>query len=481
MSNRNAVIIKKVKKVSAAGHHGGAWKVAYADFVTAMMAFFLLLWLLSMVSDEKRARISEYYQTFSLYSESGSSFMSGADDDIFKSSTAGNEKVLTEMVGDDESAHDIQENLSKAISDKLGELEDQVLVEKTKDGIRIHLTDNEGSTMFQSGSSEMTAKAKEVLRVIGENIKSLKNRVSIEGHTDALPFAGKQYSNWELSTERASSARRELEANGLDPKRLISVAGFSDTDPLIKNDPNDARNRRISIILKFPGKEQKKPLLTKNPDDSGNKVSKELMNIIDKSTINARGNNDKEAIKIIDNTPGENTKHSSSSSASVEKESDIAPLNNNFSPVINKEEWRSKLAIPESMSQKDQISQGTQKDNFSPVFGKEGWNPNIAISESMPEEDRINAVSQKDIVSPAINKNREVSEELMKLIDKSTVTARGNNDREAIDIIIDMPVTNNNQPSSFPPDPAEKDPVDPASQKGDFSPVIDKSGWKPVF
>ena len=157
MSNRNAVIIKKVKKVSGAGHHGGAWKVAYADFVTAMMAFFLLLWLLSMVSDEKRARVSEYYQNFSLYSESGDSFMSGADDDIFQNTSAGNEKVLTEMEGDDESSDDIQDNLSKAISDKLGELEEQVLVEKTKDGIRIHLTDNEGSTMFQRGSSEMTA------------------------------------------------------------------------------------------------------------------------------------------------------------------------------------------------------------------------------------------------------------------------------------------------------------------------------------
>ena len=479
MSNRKPVIIKKVKKVTAAGHHGGAWKVAYADFVTAMMAFFLLLWLLSMTSDEKRARISDYFQHFSLYTESGSSFMSGADDDIFKNTTAGSAKALTELEGDDEIAENIKKSLSKAIADNLGDLEEQVLIEKVKDGIRIHLTDNEGSTMFQSGSNEMTLKAKEVLKIIGENIRSLKNRVSIEGHTDAIPFTGKNYSNWELSTERASAARRELEANGLDPKRLISVAGFADTDPLIENDPNDARNRRISIILKFPRKKQKRQVLSKKPNDPGKKTSEEIMNIIDKSAITARGNNDKDSRNILVNAPVENNNQPSSSPpAPAEKETEMAPSNNQFSPVIDKEELKSSIIIPESMSQKDQIGNTSEKDNFLPVFGEEGWKPNTAIPESMSQKDEIDPALQKDDFSPAINKKGNISEELMNLIDNSAITARGNNDRDTINIIIDVP---DNQPSSSPPAPEEQDQSDSATKDDDFSPVIDKSGWKPIF
>ena len=374
MSNRGPIIIKKVKKVSGGGHHGGAWKVAYADFVTAMMAFFLLLWLLSMTSDEKRARISDYFQHFSLYTESGSSFMSGADDDIFKNTTAGSAKALTELEGDDEAdeaAENIKINLSKAIADNLGDLEEQVLIEKVKDGIRIHLTDNEGSTMFQSGSNEMTLKAKEVLKIIGENIRSLKNRVSIEGHTDAIPFTGKNYSNWELSTERASSARRELEANGLDPKRLISVAGFADTDPLIKDAPNDSRNRRISIILKFPGKNQKSQILSKKTKDTNNKMSDELMTIIDKSSITARGNNDKDALNVVIDAPVTNNNHP----APVEKEPEIAPANNKYSPVIDKEEWKTVITPPEPVIEKEPPAPAPGDDDFSPVIDKNGWKP----------------------------------------------------------------------------------------------------------
>jgi outer membrane protein OmpA-like peptidoglycan-associated protein len=406
--------------------------------------------------------------------------MSGSDDDIFKNTSAGSEKVLTEKEGDDESAENIEETLNNAIASKLGDLEDQVLVEKVRDGIRIHLTDNEGSTMFERGSNKMTPKAKAVLRVIGENIKSLKNRVSIEGHTDAMPFAGKNYSNWELSTERASAARRELEANGLDPKRLISVAGFADTAPLVKDNPNDARNRRISIILKFPRKKQKRQILTKKPTDPGKKVSDELMNLIDKSTITARGNNDKDATNTLVNAPAENnSQNAASPSTTIEKEMDNSLSNNQFKPVIDKEKWKANIVIPKSMSQKDQTGQGSQKDNFSPVFGKEAWNPSIAIPESIPEEGQIDSASQKDDYSPAFNHKGNISEELMNLIDQSTITARGNNDRDTINIIIDVPVENNDQPS--PPDPVEKDPSDFAPENDGFSPVIDKSGWKPIF
>jgi len=116
------------------------------------------------------------------------------------------------------------------------------------------LTDKKGSLMFEKGKSTMTPKAKEILRIVAENIKPLTNKVVIEGHTDAVPYSGRQYSNWELSTERASSARRELEANGLDSSRIARVAGYADTDPLIKENPRDPRNRRISITLQIPRK-----------------------------------------------------------------------------------------------------------------------------------------------------------------------------------------------------------------------------------
>jgi chemotaxis protein MotB len=115
--------------------------------------------------------------------------------------------------------------------------------------------------MFKLGSSELSPKAREVLRVISENIKSFPNKVIIEGHTDALAYAGGDYTNWELSTERASSARKELEANGLDPRRIARVAGYADTDPLIKEDPADPRNRRISIVLLFPREKGIKDIL----------------------------------------------------------------------------------------------------------------------------------------------------------------------------------------------------------------------------
>jgi len=281
MSNQKTIIVKKVKKHGGGGHHGGSWKVAYADFVTAMMAFFLLLWLLNMSSPEKRVRLSYYFKYFSIFSQSGTSFLSKSSE-MFSESGQTHEKVFMDTPTDkrklsnekkntnegtagggtntsDDSAYlkGMEKALKQVMVDKLGDLKDQVLVDTVEDGIRIQMIDKDGSDMFELGSSRLTPKAKEILHVIGQNIKDLPNNIIIEGHTDALPFAGRDYSNWELSTERASSARKELEANGLDPQRIMRVAGYADKDPLIKENPADPRNRRISIILKVPtGKEK---------------------------------------------------------------------------------------------------------------------------------------------------------------------------------------------------------------------------------
>jgi chemotaxis protein MotB len=311
VSNQRPIIIKKVKKVVGGGHHGGAWKVAYADFVTAMMAFFLLMWLLNMSSAEKRVRLSYHFKTFSLFKQGGTSFM-GKSSSMFsetgettqqafretptdkKKSTNENETLsMSEKIelsnwqnrggdSDEEKRKEaeisinlstgkkqyadaalnvsnesgdgymggIETALKQSIMDQLGDMKDQVLVDTVEDGVRIQMIDKDGSEMFEIGSSRLTPKAKEVLQVINGNINKLPNKIIVEGHTDSIPYSGKEYSNWELSTERASSSRRQLEANGLAPDRIIRVAGYADTEPLIKENPADPRNRRISITLK---------------------------------------------------------------------------------------------------------------------------------------------------------------------------------------------------------------------------------------
>jgi chemotaxis protein MotB len=273
-------IIKKIKKSGHGGAHGGSWKVAYADFVTAMMAFFLLLWLISMVSDDKRARVSEYFKHFSLFDKSGQSFM--MDNQIIKSKI---EVVDTEDAGSESSNNDnaetsnvspmgntsglgenlentadgIKEKLKREIELKLANMKDQVLVDIYDGAVRIEVVDKKGgSAMFNSGSRDMTAEGKSALRVIAESIRAVQGKIAIEGHTDATTYAGSQYSNWELSTERASAARRELENSGMSPDKLIRVAGYAATEPLITEDSFDPRNRRISIRV-FPGESQPPP------------------------------------------------------------------------------------------------------------------------------------------------------------------------------------------------------------------------------
>lgn len=264
------IIIKKVKKKGGAGGHGGAWKVAYADFVTAMMAFFLMMWLLNMTSSEKRARISQYFKTYSIFQTGGAStpvvFKEGgpltSGEQESKGQTTGSVQVPEpgnlpafgqggEGLGRS-SAETFKESIKQAIETKLGDIKDQVMVDIYEGGVRIQLVDTEGKTMFDVGSSRPTGMAMRILQVIGDNVRALPNPVAIEGHTDALAYKSTAYGNWELSTERALTARKELEKLGLESSRLTKVAGYADTVPLIKENPRDPRNRRISIILLFP-------------------------------------------------------------------------------------------------------------------------------------------------------------------------------------------------------------------------------------
>lgn len=256
MDQKNKLIIKKVKKIEDRGSHGGSWKVAYADFVTAMMAFFLLLWLITMVAPEKKTKLSSYFKDFSLFEHSGSSFMDKSSE-LFNQSGESSSKLTTEIGGKFQmkmKAEEFKKAIKQAIEDKLADIKDQVLVDIFEGGVRIQLVDKEGKPMFDLGSAKLTPIAARILKVIGDNIKSLPNMVAIEGHTDALAYRSSNYGNWELSTERALTARKQLEEYGLNPVRLTKVAGYADTSPLISEDPRDPRNRRISIILLFPDK-----------------------------------------------------------------------------------------------------------------------------------------------------------------------------------------------------------------------------------
>ena len=245
------IIIKKRKKHHDAAH-GGAWKVAYADFITALMAFFLVMWLLAMVAPQKRAAMAEYFREYSVFKESGKSFMDKTSQ-VLRQPDQGFMKTAQDTTkgsgGGKITAEDLMKKLKTSIDDKLKSVKNQVLVDIMEGGVRVQITDNEGSMMFPLGSAEPTPKAKEILRLVTENIANIENRIAIEGHTDAAPFKNVQTTNWELSTARASAARRELESNGIAPSHIARVVGYADQELFIPDNPRDPRNRRISIIV----------------------------------------------------------------------------------------------------------------------------------------------------------------------------------------------------------------------------------------
>jgi chemotaxis protein MotB len=259
------IIIKRVKKHHAEAH-GGSWKVAYADFVTAMMAFFLLLWLISMVTPEKRAIVADYFKNYNLFSQSGRSFMeysSGIKQEL-KTST---EEPATGAI----SMHEVQKKLKISLDEMQG-LQSQVLVDQLDEGLRIQIVDLEGKPMFQSGSAVPTERCKQILRVVTECIKDARILVAVEGHTDAAGSKTAREKNWDLSTARATFARKMIEGYGLDQEKISKVVGYADTDLLDKEDPTSARNRRISLIL-TDAREKKTTVATPKKEEEPKPIS----------------------------------------------------------------------------------------------------------------------------------------------------------------------------------------------------------------
>lgn len=250
------VIIKKVKSGGHEGSHGGSWKVAYADFVTAMMAFFLLMWLLGALKPQQKVGVATYMKQYN----------------VMKGTSAIKEKIDKEikLIFDQEgkgakgemgivdtglSGTGAGERLMKAVKAeiemKLSDVQNQVLVDSVDNTVRVQLVDAEGNLMFPSGSAELTPTAKKILQVIADKLKDSAVKIAIEGHTDAYRYNTGGLTNWELSTMRASAARRELELNGFNPDHLVKVAGYADTVPLVGDNPFDPRNRRISLLLYY--------------------------------------------------------------------------------------------------------------------------------------------------------------------------------------------------------------------------------------
>jgi chemotaxis protein MotB len=286
------IIIKKVKKVAPAGHHGGAWKVAYADFVTAMMAFFLLLWLLNVTTDEQKRGIADYFSPASLARQSSGSggILGGAtlsaegamrsqrsqvgltlelpssdEESVTKGHEEGapDEEQLEDLLAkrEEEQFAAAEEALRQAIESvpELQALAKNLLIDQTPEGMRIQIVDQAKKSMFPIGRAEMYDHTEKLLSLVAGAIAQLPQKIAIKGHTDATPYVTDNgYSNWELSTDRANSSRRALVKAGLPSERVDSVAGRADQEPLKPDRPFDPQNRRISVIL-----------LRENPRSSG--------------------------------------------------------------------------------------------------------------------------------------------------------------------------------------------------------------------
>ncbi len=260
------IIIKKVRKKGHGGGHGGAWKVAYADFVTAMMAFFLLMWLLAMVSPETRAGVSYYFKHFNVFDKSGLSFVETKVNprvSLMDEQVTGKPELSLQIEDEEQKAiksdEILSEKLKKEIEAKLSDFKDQIIIDTFEGSVRVEILDKETGTMFALGSAEISANGKRILKTIAPAIIASNRKIAIEGHTDALVYAAPQkYSNWELSTERASVARKELERAGLPIEMLMRVTGYAATEPLVKANLYDPRNRRISILMFYQFKDKSK-------------------------------------------------------------------------------------------------------------------------------------------------------------------------------------------------------------------------------
>ena len=282
------IIIKRIKKSGGGGHHGGAWKVAYADFVTAMMAFFLLMWLINTTSPEQKRGIADYFAPASVSETTSGSggILAGTALGNEGSKQNGSMSIIQEASPDSRHPDDgksqdgarsksteqattaelrealqkreeaafasAAQSLRQALQDmpELAELSKNIIIDQTPEGLRIQLVDQEGRSMFNTGTAAPNDRAKLLLRAIAKIINQLPNRISIYGHTSASSGpGGKAEGDWTLSASRADASRRVLQGAGVDPDRVYQVSGKATSEPLYPDDPTLPGNRRIAIVL----------------------------------------------------------------------------------------------------------------------------------------------------------------------------------------------------------------------------------------
>jgi chemotaxis protein MotB len=233
------IIIIKRKKAAHAGHHGGAWKVAYADFVTAMMALFIVLWLLSS-SEQVQKAVGGYFTD-----------PKGVGKDVGNGLRGAGSESLPIHKDD---MKKLKEKLEQAVKDtgSLEHIKQNIVITVTGEGLRIELIEDEKGTFFESGNASPTTFGKDLLKALSEEIGKLPNKITMEGHTDSKPFSAKGgYSNWELSADRANAARRWMQEHGVRPDQVTQVRGFADQSPREPENPESAANRRITLIIQY--------------------------------------------------------------------------------------------------------------------------------------------------------------------------------------------------------------------------------------
>ena len=274
------IIVKKIVEAAHGGHHGGAWKVAYADFVTAMMAFFLLMWLLGMTDEQKRQGIADYFTPTLVEmkrNSAGSNGVLGGESLISKDNypnratqTGDRTIVIPESaIGGPERSRDLAkdrqafEELKRALDRRmelipeLKKLKANVRYVETREGLRIDLVDEANFSMFALATDQLVPQARRLIGEVARVIDAVPNKIIVRGHTDALPYAaGKAMNNWLLSTSRAEATRATLAESGLPTERFARIEGVADQEPYVSADRYDPRNRRMSIILAWSGDSQ---------------------------------------------------------------------------------------------------------------------------------------------------------------------------------------------------------------------------------
>lgn len=320
MDNNQPIIVKRVKKI-AAGHHGGAWKIAFADFAVAMMAFFLVMWLMSSATPEQKKAISGYFQDPIGFSESASPYVI----DLGGTPTPAPDRTLNPELNEqttpsqqplnEQQAEQLSEQLERDRLDlllvelqrKINEdidlqpYKDQILMEVSRDGLRIQITDAANRPMFDLGSARLQPYFEDILYLMADTIRAVPNKISVGGHTDAKPYAGDSgFGNWDLSASRANAARRALRAGGLDDEKIARVAGYASSALFDRADPFSPSNRRIDILVltkralqAIDGQPEQTPLDSDTNAEQGNtpnavvpsKLVREKLNMFEKGVL----------------------------------------------------------------------------------------------------------------------------------------------------------------------------------------------------